>query len=391
MVMNMNFDIKHPQTKKIGIGILAVVLAYFVAHLWNKNHPPAIPLPKVVVQKPQLFEMTDYVTQTGTTVAFNSVNLVARVEGYLRAIKFTDGSFVKKGTLLFIIQPEPYDEQLKAAQATVAAQKSIYKYDKAEYARQKRMYREHATSLNNVEKWSAKMQESEAEVSKAIANAEIATINDSYTHMYAPFDGRIGRHLVDQDNLVGNGVATKLATIEQIDKLYVYFNLNEIDLIKLRAAARAQGLKPKDIAKIPVYVNMQNETGFKHKATLDFVNTGLNASTGTMELRAVLENKEFEFVPGLFVQVQVAASLPMKQLTVPNSAILYDQIGAYLLVVDNENKVVLKRVTLGSAQEGIQAVTKGLVPDDKVIVSGVQSVTPGNPVDVTGSDEKAAQ
>lgn len=381
MVISMNFD-RHSKSTKIAAVLAALVVVYAVVHYSSRSKAPSIPLPVVAVQKPQLQEMVDYVTQTGTTVAYNSVDLVARVAGYLDSIDFVDGTFVKKGTQLFVIQPEPYWEQLKGAQATVVAQKADYEYSKAEYARQKRMYKENATSLNNVEKWDAKVLESGAEVDKAVANEAIAAINYGYTHIAAPFDGRIGRHLVDVGNLVGNGVATNLATIEQVDKLYVYFNLNELDLIKLRKAAREQGVKPTDINKIPVYINMQNETGFKHKAVLDFVNTGLNASTGTMELRAVLDNHDYLFVPGLFVQVQVATSLPKKQLTVPAEAVLYDQIGSYLLTVDKDNKVLLQRVELGSSQAGKQAISKGLAAQDRVIVSGLQNATVGKQVQI---------
>lgn len=336
----------------------------------------------MVVQKPKLEEMVEYVTQTGTMVAYNSVNLVARVEGYLDSIEFVDGTFIKKGKELFVIQPEPYFEQLRAAKATVAAQKAELAYDKSEYARQQRMYKQHATSLNEVEKWYAKTLEMAAEVDKAEADEINAAITYSYTHIFAPFNGRIGRHLVDVGNLVGHGEATNLATIEQIDPIYVYFNLNELDLIKLRAAARARGFKPKDINKVPVEISLQNETTFKYKATLDFVNTGLNASTGTMELRALLPNKDYVFVPGLFVKVRVAISEPKKQLTVPDTAILYDQIGSYLLTVDNNNVVVLKHVTLGSQEEGRHAVVKGLDPQDNVIVDGLQNATPGNKVQI---------
>jgi RND family efflux transporter MFP subunit len=376
----MNFDKNSKEVRIAGI-VLGILLLMYLVHHFTKSNAPTIPTPVVAIQKPIVTEMAEYVTQTGTTVALNSVNLVARIEGYLNSIEFTDGTFVKKGKELFVIQPEPYMEQLKAAQATVAAQKADYAYTKSEYARQQRMYKENATSLNNVESWFAKMHESEAEVAKDIANAEIATINYSYTHIAAPFDGRIGRHQVDIGNLVGNGKATTLATIEQIDTLYVYFNLNEIDLIKLRKSARAKGFKPEDINQIPVEIKMQNAKEYDRKATLNFVNTGLNASTGTMELRAILENKDYLYVPGLFVQVRIAITKPTKQLTVPDTAILYDQIGAYLLVVDENKVVVLKRVELGSVEQGMRAIVKGLNAQDKVIVGGLQNATPGNKVD----------
>ena len=220
-----------------------------------------------------------------------------------------------------------------------------------------------------------------ADVDQAIANAEIAAINYSYTHVLAPFDGRIGRHLVDPGNLVGNGKATDLATIEQIDPIYVYFNLNELDLIKVRAAAKKAGIKTSaEVYQIPVSVAMQNETGFPHPGTLNFVNTGLNASTGTIEFRALLPNKDLSLLPGLFVQVRIAISHPTPQLTIPDTAVLYDQIGAYVLTVNKDNIVVLKRVTVGSNENGMRAITHGLEEQDQVIVDGLQNATPGNPV-----------
>ena len=332
--------------------------------------------------------MTDYVTQTGTMVAFNSVDLVARIEGYLEAIEFTDGTFVKKGKELFIVEPKPYLEKLKAAQATVDVQKASYKYSKSEYERQKQMYKQNATSLNNVEKWAAKADEFSAEIAKAVADAEVAVINYSYTHVLAPFDGRIGRHLVDPGNLVGNGKATDLATIQQIDPIYVYFNLNELDLIKIREAARLQDFKPEDLKTISVYVRMQNETTFLHEGKLDFVNTGLNASTGTMEFRALLHNKDTTLIPGLFVQVRIPISKSTPQLTIPDSTVLYDQIGAYILVVDKNNYVIQKRVVTGALEQGTRAIVKGLDAQDNVVVSGLQYAIPGHQVTPVQSEKK---
>ena len=357
-----------------GIFLLQGIIA-----LTTHKKPILQPAP-VVLQKPKVSNITDYITQTGTMVAYNSVDLVARVEGYLEGINFTDGTFVKKDKELFVIQPKPYLEQLKAAQATVAVQKAAYLYDSSEYARQKRMYQQSATSLNNVEKWSAKSQESKAEIDKAVANEEIATITYSYTHVLAPFDGRIGRHLVDVGNLVGHGQATDLATIQQLDPIYVYFNLNELDLIKIRTAAKAQDFKPKDLNQVPVNVRMQNETKFLHTGKLDFVNTALNASTGTMEFRALLSNKEYALLPGLFVEVRIPIAKPKQQLTVPDTAIQYDQIGAYLLIATNDHIVVQKRIVVGALEQGMRAIVKGLDAKDDVIIDGLQNAIPGHEV-----------
>lgn len=371
------------RSKIIKIALIGLVILYFFTSLvkhYSQNKTQASPLPAVVTQKPKLRNLREYVTQTGTMVAYNAVNLVARIKGYLEAVEFNDGTFVKKGKELFIIEPQPYLEKLKEAQASVTAQKAASAYDMAEYARQQRMYKQNATSLNNVEKWSAKTVESRAEIDKAVANAEIAAINYSYTHVLAPFDGRIGRHLVDPGNLVGNGMATDLATIEQIDPIYVYFNLNELDLIKIRTAVRNKILTPADLNQVPVYVKMQNETSFSHEGKLDFVNTGLNASTGTMEFRALLANKDYTLLPGLFVQVRIPISRATSQLTIPDTAVLYDQIGAYVLTVDKNNYVQLKRVTLGALEQGTRAIAKGLDAQDSVIISGIQNATPGNQV-----------
>lgn len=373
------------------VKISLLSLAAFLLLMWIiKKHllpePAPLPPPSVMVQKPQSVKMTTYVTQTGTMVAYNSVDLVARIEGYLQANSFVDGSFVKKGQELFLIEPEPYHEKLKEAQATVAAQKASYTYAHSEYERQKRMYSQNATSLNNVEKWLARSEEYKAEIAKAEAEEVNAAIRYSYTRVLAPFDGRMGRHLVSPGNLVGDGKATDLATIEQIDPIYVYFNLNELDLIKIRRAAKANAFDPKKMNEVPVYVRMQNEQDFIHEGKLDFVNTSLNASTGTMEFRALLKNSDYTLLPGLFVQVRIPISKPVNQLTLPDTAILYDQVGAYVYTVDNNNKVVVKRVVLGALEQGLRAISQGLLPEDRVVVSGVQNAIPGNVV--TLIDEK---
>ena len=367
------------KAKLIKVGqIVLMILVLIDLYSRFSHHSPEIPTPVVMVSKPLTLKMAEYMTQTGNVVAFNSVNLVARVEGYLDKINFVDGTVVKKDRNLFVIEPEPYMAKLREAKASVMAQRAIHAYDQTEYERQQRMYKQNATSLNNVQKWFAKSEESVAEVAKAVANEDIAAINYSYTHVEAPFDGRIGRHLIDVGNLVGNGVATVLATIDQLDPIYIYFNLNEIDFLKLRAVAEANGYTDKIIKQIPVKVSLQN--GYQYDGKLDFVNTGLNASTGTMEFRALLPNKKYALLPGLFVQVQVALSLATPRLTVPDTAVQYDQIGAYVLVVDKENTVVLKRVTLGPVQDGHRAISQGITAADPVIIGGLQNATPGNRV-----------
>ena len=368
------------KVKKIILVCVVFLFIYWMVKYITKSKAPALAIPAVVVQKPTLTPITEYVTQTGTVVAYNSVDLVARIEGYLDAVNFVDGTFVKKGQELFVIEPQPYLENLKEAQASVVVQKATYTYNNSEFERQKRMYKQNATSLNNVEKWGAQAEASKAEIDKAVANAAVSAINYSYTHVLAPFDGRMGRHLVDPGNLVGNGKATDLATIQQISPIYVYINLNELDLIKIRAAAKTSDFKPSELKKVPVYVGMQNETGFPHEGKLDFVNTGLNASTGTMEFRAILTNKDFVLLPGLFVKVRIPLSKPSPQLTLPELAIQYDQVGPYVFVLDKNNNVLLRRGVLGGSDQGVRSITRGLNSEDNVVISGIQNAIPGRQV-----------
>lgn len=341
----------------------------------------APPPPPVVTSKPIAEEITPYLIETGNTVAYSSIDLVARVSGYLDSYNFIDGSIVQKDSLLFVIQPQPYANQVIEAQATLDSDTAAYIYDQEEYERQAKLYKKHATSLALVQQWRATRDEAAAAVASAKANLDNAKITYSYTHVLAPVTGRIGRHLIDPGNLVGNGEATELASIQQLDPIYVYFNVNELDILKLRQLARESGFKPEDISQIPIEVQLQNETGFPHKGHLDFAASELEASTGTIQLRGILDNKDFILLPGLFVQARIALSKPTLQLTVPDSAVLYDQIGSYVFTVNSDDKVIQTRVTTGDTKNNRVAILKGLDAKDDVIIDGIQNASPGATVD----------
>ena len=365
--------------------LTVLLLSLLSAGCDSKKSPP--PPPSVVVENPVAAPITPYLIETGNLVASNSIDLVARVSGTLDSYNFTDGSIVKKDDLLFVIQPQPYADQVIEAQATVDSDLAAYVYDKIEYERQLKMYKQHATPLAEVQKWSSTTDEAAAALEGAKANLENAKTTYSYTHVTAPMDGRIGRHLVDPGNLVGNGEATKLASLQQLDIMYVYFNINELDLLKLRDAARKINFDPAHINQIPIDVALQNETGFPHKGYLDFASTELDASTGTIQMRGILDNKDYMLLPGLFVQARIALSKPTSQLTVPAVAVMADQIGSYVFTLDQNNKVLQTRVTTGSTEGGMIVIATGLKADDRVIVNGIQNASPGGLVAPT---EKAS-
>jgi multidrug efflux system membrane fusion protein len=354
----------------------------------NTYVPP--PPPSVTVAHPVIQTVTDYLKQTGSASSLATVDLVARVAGYLDSVDFVDGSIVDKGDLLFVIEQAPYEADAKQAEATLAQQQAQLTRARDEYDRQLRLVKKHASSQTEVEKWLAERNSAAAGVDQAKADVEIAKINLGYTEVKAPFKGRIGRHLVDKGNLVGSPSPTKLATIKQIQPIYVYFNLDEPTVQRLRSMMRAQGLGRADIDKVPVYVGLQTEKGYPHEGRLDFVDTGIDPSTGTLEVRALLPNKDQLILPGMFVRVHLPVERKKSALLVSNRVLGVDQTGSYVLTVNADNLVEQRTVQIGALVDGQRVITKGLEASDWVVVEGLQRATPGTKVTVTRGKATAA-
>lgn len=344
----------------------------------NTYVPP--PPPTVTVTQPTQRTVTDFIDLTGNTQSSNSVDLVARVEGYLQSVNFTDGSFVKKGDLLFVIEPKPYEANVALAQATVEQQQATLTQATSEYERQQRLIQQNATSQSQVENWEAQRDAAQAAVKEANANLELAQINLSYTRIVAPFDGRIGAHLVDPGNLVGAGAPTELATIEQLAPIYVYFNVDEQDVLRIRASLRAAGKTLASVAPVKLGVALQNETGYPHEATLDFVASDVDQSTGTLQARGVIPNQDYLFLPGQFVRVRVPVGTSENAFLVPDRALGIDQRGHYLLVVDQNDVVEQRPVRIGALVAGTRVIVSGVSAADWVVVDGIQRAIPGSKV-----------
>ena len=356
---------------------LAILMASGACGDKNTFTPP--PPPKVTVSQPVTQPVTDYLEFTGNTQAINTVQLKARVEGYLEQVYFKDGDRVKKGQLLFLIQQNTYEAKLKQAEAEILSQKAKLFHAQTEYARFTKLVTQKAAAQTDVDNWLYQRDAAQAAVMSAEAQRDLARLNLSYTKVTSPFDGRVGRRLKDPGNLVGAGEATLLADVDQIDPLYVYFTMNERDLLDVTKDTKesVDALIRKDI---PLYLGLANEEGYPHKGYLDFASISLNATTGTLTLRGVFPNPQGMMLPGLFAKLRVPVTHDKSALLVPTVAISYDQLGPYLLVVDDKNVVQRRGVKLGAEVKDLTVVAEGVQQPEWIITNGLLLAIPGKQV-----------
>ena len=356
----------------------------------QENRFVAPPPPKVTVEFPAQQMFTPYLEATGNTAAINTVKLVARVEGYVQEIKYQDGAAVKKDTPLFVIEPQPYKVQLEQAQAAEEGAKATLVNAQAEFTRQQELQAKDVSTQANLDKARANRDTAHASVLQAQASTQSAEINLGYTTVSAPFNGVVTARKVSIGELVGGNHASELATIVQLDPIWVWFNLSERDVQRVRAAMAERGVTITElIHKVPVEVGLQTETGYPHKGLLDYVAPDVNQSTGTLQVRGVFENAKFALLPGYFVRVRV----PLRSeqaLLVPQVAVGSDQTGRYVLVVNADNVVEQRKVQLGQTDGELQVVESGLKPEDRVVVSGILDAIPGQKVDPQLQLPKAA-
>jgi RND family efflux transporter MFP subunit len=357
-------------------GMLALLTA-----CGQENRFIAPPPPKVMVQLPLQQTVTPYLLATGNAASLNNIKLLARVEGYVQEIKYQDGQVVKKGTPLFIIQPQPYKVALEQAQAAEEGAKATLLNNEAEFTRQQELQAKDVSTQARLDTARANRDTARANVLQAQANTEQAEINYGYTTVSAPFDGVVTARKVSVGELVGGGHTSELATIVQLDPIWVWFNLSETDVQRVRADMAQRDVNAADIVnKVPVEVGLQTETGYPHKGVLDYHSPEVNQSTGTMTARGIFENGKSELLPGYFVRVRLPLHAA-QALLVPEVAIGADQAGRYVLTVNPDSVVQQTRVTLGQTVGEMRVIESGLKPDQRVVVSGLLDAIPGQKVD----------
>jgi len=362
------------------LAALSLTLAVTAACKKENAYVPPPPV-RVNVAKPAKQDVVPYLELTGNATAYNMVDLEARVRGYLHEIDFQDGAEAKQADTLFVIEPAPYQAQLQQAQAAQAATQADLVQAEAEYYRQSTLGKSDFASQSKVDEARAKLDSDKAQLQNNQAGITIAAINLGYTRVTAPFNGVVSAHLVSVGGLVGVAGPTKLATLVQLDPIYVTFTVSEQQVLRIKAAMLERGMTPRDIKNVPVDVGLMTEEGYPHAGKLDYVAPTLDASTGTLSARGILENPKRQFLPGMFLRIRIPLGLEKANaLLVPDEALGSDQSGTYLLVVDKDGVVQQKTVQTGQLEGKLRVISSGITADDIVVVSGNQKAVPGQKV-----------
>jgi RND family efflux transporter MFP subunit len=356
-----------------GVGLLVV------STVGCKNSSPApveLPTPSVTVCRPIQRELAEYRDFSGRADAVESVDVRARVKGFLSKIHFREGTYVNKGQLLYEIDPRTFQAELDRSLAEVARLEALVKLTGAEAERAQRLRTSGALSEEELLQRLTARQGAQASLQQAQAAAESARLELSFTRITAPIGGRISRTTVTEGNLVGHHEPTLLTTIVKLEPIYVYFEGSDRDLRDYQEMLRTGGATD-DVYQVPVRVGTAVDEGHLLQGVIDFCDNRLDAGSGTILLRAVLPNSDRTLTPGQFVRVRVPVTPARLQLLIPERALGADQRGRYVLVVNASGTVEQRRVTVGAAQEGLVIVRTGLGLADRVVCNGLQRARPG--------------
>jgi RND family efflux transporter MFP subunit len=339
----------------------------------------------VKVSKPVQRDVTAYADYTARIEAVDSVQVRAHVWGYLAKVNFKEGAVVKKGDLLFELDPRPYEALLNQAKAKIAQDEAQLKYDEAENRRNQKLVQTGAVSPSDLDKTTAARGVDLANIAADKALAAARELDLGYTKVIAPVSGRVSRYVVTVGNLIQSGDqggGTLLTTLVSIDPMYANFDVDEYTVLRVRKLIREGKAKSaRDSDSLPIFLGLANEDGFPHKGVVNFVDNQVNPKTGTLRLRGVFANKDEALAPGYFARVRLPIGFPHPALLISDRAVDTDQGQKIVYVVDKDKKVVTRPIKLGALHDGLREVVEGLKADDQVVVIGIQQVQPGMVVD----------
>jgi RND family efflux transporter MFP subunit len=359
-----------------------IAMSLIAAGCVRHGPPQQPPPPKVTVENPVRRQVTDRREYTGFIDAVESVNIVARVRAFLTKINFQEGTEVKKGDLLYELDPREFDAAVKQAQADIVRLQATLAQAESEVKRVEPLRATGAVTAEEVVARQTTRDIAKAQLQQAQAALINAQLQLSYTKITAPIDGRIGRTLVTVGNLVGYAEPTLLTTLVRMDPMYVYFDAPEADYLEYRKLMQTEDLPPAEQQSTPLFVGLATDRDFPHQGTIDFRANTVTQSTGTIQIRGVLPNPHRTLVPSLYARVRVPFGKPQERLLVPEAAIQADQHGRYVLVVTADNIVENRPVTVGiTTDDHMVVIEKGVSADDRVIVNGIQKARPGATVE----------
>jgi membrane fusion protein, multidrug efflux system len=346
----------------------------------EENQLVTPPPPQVSVAQPLQRPVTPYLEATGSAQAHLTADIVARVGGVLNSVEYADGAEAKRGDLLFVIDPVEYQARLQQAQSAVDATQAQLIQSDSELRRQSTLARQDWASQSTIEQARAQRDGLRANLVNQQAGVTLANISLGYTRVTAPFDGLVTAHLVSPGNLVGISGPTKLATIVQLDPIYVNFNISEQDALRIRANLARRGATIRDLGTIPVEVGLMDEEGYPHQGSLDYAAPAIDTASGTLAVRGILPNPGRRLLPGNFLRIRIPLGQPQTALLIPDQALGTDQGGRYALVVNGDNTVEQRSVRTGPLIGSLRVIESGLGAEDRVVVGRLQRAIPGSRV-----------
>lgn len=368
----------HVFSRKINRFIAVAGLVLVVMPMAYPAHAQA-PKPAVDVAMPLVQTVREWDQYTGRFEAVERIELRARVSGYLNSVHFDDGQMVNKGDLLFVIDPQPLEAALSAANAALVSAQAQFKLAQSDLTRGEELLRRKVTAVAEVDRRRSQRDVAAANVLVARANLRTAELNLGFTNIRAPIDGRMSDRRIDVGNLISGGSegATLLTTIVSQDPIHFVFDVSEQAYLKY-ARLNASGKLPgsRDTPN-PVYIRLTDETGWPRRGFMNFIDNVLGQETGTVRGRAVMENADRFLQPGMFGEVRLLGSGDYEAVLIPDSAILFDQAARIVMVIDDSNVVGVRKVETGPVIDGLRVVRAGLSGRDRVIVNGVQRVRAG--------------
>lgn len=375
----MNLHQIQPMTG-IKYGLLTgMVILLMACDQAQQEQAMEMPPPQVTVAKPLVMALTDWDEFTGRLHAVESVEIRPRVSGYLQSVNFTEGSIVNKGDLLYVIDPRPYQAILDQTRADVVRARAALDLAGNDLARAERLYKSRAISEEELDSRSNQKREALASLEAAKAAVTSAELNVEFTHIKSPLTGRIGRTRITAGNLVTGGDfdSTMLTTIVSLDPVYVYFTADEQAVLHYARMDMAGIRKSSRTIQNPVYLRLADEEDYTHEGYMDFVDNQIDLATGTLRVRAVIDNPDYLLVPGMFADVKLQGESQYEAILIPDAAISVDQTIRFVYVLGENNTVERRQIKPGRLEGSLRVIREGIKPDDLVIINGIQRVRAG--------------